>query len=64
MFEDGNVRWGWLKFMYIYTIVGAGGFVLGIIVIPNARKSVFRWPVKIQSCSEFLAVCIWHPRSY
>jgi hypothetical protein len=30
--------------MYIYTIVGAGGFGLGIIVIPNIMKSVFGWP--------------------
>src|SRR4030067_3143930 len=44
MSKDANVRWGWLKFMYIYTIVGAGGFGLGIIVIPNIMKSVFRWP--------------------
>jgi hypothetical protein len=44
MSKDINVRWGWLKFMYIYTIVGAGGFGLGIIVIPNVMKSVFRWP--------------------
>src|SRR4030042_6851544 len=44
MSKDANVRWGWLKFMYIYTIVGAGGFGLGIIVIPNVMKSVFRWP--------------------
>ena len=22
---NNNVRWGWLKFMYVYTIVGAGG---------------------------------------
>ncbi len=42
--KDINVRWGWLKGMYIYTIVGAGGFGLGIIVIPNVMKSVFRWP--------------------
>ena len=44
MSKDANVRWGWLKFMYIYTIVGAGGFGLGIIGIPNVMKSVFRWP--------------------
>jgi hypothetical protein len=44
MSKDANVRWGWLKLMYIYTIVGAGGFGLGIIVIPNVMKSVFRWP--------------------
>ena len=39
-----NIRWGWLKFMYWYTIVGAGGFGLGIITIPNTMKSVFSWP--------------------
>jgi len=44
MSEDTNIRWGWLKAMYIYTIVGAGGFGLAMIVIPNVMKSVFRWP--------------------
>ena len=44
MSENTTIRWGWLKLMYIYTIVGAGGFGLGIIVIPNVMKSVFRWP--------------------
>ena len=44
MSKDIDIRWGWLKFMYIYTIVGAGGFGLGIIVIPNVMRSVFGWP--------------------
>jgi len=44
MSENINVRWGWLKGMYIYTIVGAGGFGLGIIVIPSVMRSVFSWP--------------------
>jgi hypothetical protein len=39
-----SVRWGWLKAMYIYTIVGAGGFGLGIIVIPKIMQSIFGWP--------------------
>lgn len=39
-----NVRWGWLKAMYIFTIVVAGGFGLGIIIVPNILKSVFGWP--------------------
>jgi hypothetical protein len=30
--------------MYIYTIIGAGGFGLGLIAIPNLMKSVFKWP--------------------
>jgi hypothetical protein len=41
---DNNIRWGWLKIMYIYTMVGAGGFGLGIIVVPEVIKSVFGWP--------------------
>ncbi len=44
MARDLSIRWGWLKFMYIYTIVGAGGFGLGIIFIPQVIRSVFRFP--------------------
>jgi len=46
MSQDINVRWGWLKFMYIYTIVGAGGFGLGMMVVPEVIKSMFGWPVE------------------
>jgi hypothetical protein len=44
MSQDLKVRWGWLKVMYIYTIVVAGGFGLGVIIIPNVMKAMFRWP--------------------
>jgi len=44
MARNVNVRWGWLKFMYIYTVIGAGGFGLGIIFIPQVIRSVFRFP--------------------
>ena len=44
MSQNNNVRWGWLKGMYIYTIVGAGGFGLGIIIIPDVVRSTFGWP--------------------
>ncbi|MBT9137357.1 MAG: hypothetical protein DDT34_02449 [Firmicutes bacterium] len=44
MSKEIDVRWGWLKFMYIYTIVGAGGFGLGIIAVPEVIKSVFSLP--------------------
>ena len=44
MSKDKNVRWGWLKGMYIYTIVGAGGFGLGIIMMPDVMRSMFDWP--------------------
>jgi hypothetical protein len=44
MSKDINIRRGWLKFMYIYTAIGAGGFGLGIIVVPDLLISVFRGP--------------------
>src|SRR5512136_775946 len=44
MSKDINVRWGWLKGMYIYTIVGAGGLGLGIILMPDVMRSTFSWP--------------------
>jgi hypothetical protein len=46
MSKETDVRWGWLKFMYIYTIVVAGGFGLGIIFVPNIMTLVFGWPVE------------------
>ena len=42
MATDSKIRWGWLKFMYIYTIAAAGAFGLAILVDPNVTK-VFGW---------------------
>ena len=42
--EGVKVRWGWLKFMYIYTIIGAGGFGLGIIFTQKVVESMFGFP--------------------
>lgn len=44
MSRELRVRWGWLKGTYIYTIVGAGGLGLGIIVMPGGMRSMFGWP--------------------
>jgi hypothetical protein len=44
MSQEKNVRWGWLKGMYIYTIICAGGFGLGIIIMPDVMRSMFGWP--------------------
>ena len=44
MSKDINVRWGWLKFMYIFTIVVPGGFGLGVIFIPNVITFMYRMP--------------------
>src|SRR4030042_957410 len=43
--KSTKVRMNWLKGMYIYTIVGAGGFGLGMLVAPELIKSIFAWPV-------------------
>ena len=44
MADELHVRWGWLKGMYIYTIIVAGGFGLGIIIMPEFVRSAFGWP--------------------
>jgi hypothetical protein len=46
MSKDMKIRWGWIKGMYLYTIVVAGLFGLGIIVVPEMIKSKFTWPVE------------------
>lgn len=38
------IRRQWMRFMYVYTILGAGGCGLGIVIVPEAMKGVFRWP--------------------
>ena len=44
MSSNTEIRWGWLKFMYAYTIIGAGAFGLGIIFIPRLIESTFGFP--------------------
>jgi hypothetical protein len=44
MSQGKNVRWAWLRGMYIYTIVVAGGLGLGIIIMPEATRSMLGWP--------------------
>lgn len=44
MGDSLHVRWGWLRFMYIYTIIGAGGFGLGMLFFPDIVQSAFGFP--------------------
>jgi hypothetical protein len=46
MAKESKIRWGWLKFMYIYTIVVAGAFGLAILFDPNVMTKVFGWPTE------------------
>lgn len=44
MESNALIRWGWLKAMYIYTLFGAGGFGLALLVFPAAVRSMLRFP--------------------
>lgn len=44
MSDIHNIRWCWLRFMYLYTIFGAGGCGLALLVIPERMKAIFHWP--------------------
>ena len=44
MARNVTLRSGMLVFIYVYTIIGAGGFGLGIIVAPDYIGSVFGVP--------------------
>ena len=38
------IRLRWMRFMYLYTILGAGGFGLGIVTMPQLMRAALRWP--------------------
>ena len=44
MREGVVIRWGWLRAMYIYTIVGAGGMGLAMLLFPGATQSGLGYP--------------------
>ena len=41
---DIDVRWKWLKGMYIFTIIHAGGTGLVMILMPGFIRNLFGWP--------------------
>lgn len=44
MANDMTIRLNWIKGMYIYTIIGAGGYGLMILLFPNVIKLIFNLP--------------------
>jgi hypothetical protein len=40
----GIVRYGWLKAMYIWTIPGAGGFGVCLLLLPDMMSTIFGYP--------------------
>ena len=41
-----KIRWGWIKFMYVFTILAAGGFGLGAVFFPDTLVSSMKMPVQ------------------
>jgi len=44
MSQDIEIRWGWLKVVYVYTIIAGVAFGLGTIVAPETMQTLFGWP--------------------
>jgi hypothetical protein len=44
MVNNSAIRWGWLKAMYIYTLVVSASVGLGMILLPGTVQSSFRYP--------------------
>jgi len=43
---ERKVRYGWLKAMYLYTIIGAGGAGLSFLFLPDMMRTLFGYPVQ------------------
>ena len=46
MENNPSIRWGWLRAMYIYNIVGAGGFGLALLFFPGTIQPMLRFPAQ------------------
>jgi len=42
--DTTKIRWGWIRFLYAYTIAGAGGTGLIMILAPGFVPSLFGMP--------------------
>jgi len=42
--KGSSPRWGWLKLMYLCTIIGAGFLGLGMITVPEVVRTTLIWP--------------------
>ena len=46
MNSNASVRWGWLKAMYVLTIIFGGGFGFAALFVPAVVRSQFRFPAQ------------------
>jgi len=50
MSNNSKVRMNWMRGMYIYTIVAAGLFGLGMLIMPGLVRSMTAWPADEPIC--------------
>ncbi len=43
---ESRILWGWLKIMYIYTVLSAGLLGLGVVLTPDYVISMMGWPLQ------------------
>ncbi|MCJ7619094.1 MAG: hypothetical protein MUP64_02605 [Anaerolineae bacterium] len=46
MSDERKVRFGWLRVMYVWTILGAGGFGLMALFAPSLMESAMAFPAQ------------------
>jgi len=46
MADQAGIRFGWLKGMYLYTIIVAWGIGLGVLASPATIQAMFGWPAQ------------------
>ncbi|MDD4877273.1 MAG: hypothetical protein PHQ86_09175 [Dehalococcoidales bacterium] len=58
MAGDFKVRINWMRGMYVFTIIAAGLFGLGMLIMPGLVKSMNAWPADEPICFGTLG-CLW-----
>ena len=46
MENEGIVRYGWLRAMYVWTIIAAGGFGLEVLFLPEITRAALGFPAQ------------------
>lgn len=46
MENGGVVRYGWLRAMYVWTILAAGGFGLAVLLLPEMTRAAMGFPAQ------------------
>ena len=46
MENESMVRYGWLRAMYVWTVLGAGGFGLAVLLLPETTRAALGYPAQ------------------